>query len=56
MTAVCLMRRSGGLAWLSRIQKIIEKIGILECDMNILNKTAFQVGIANTAKVVTRYN
>ena len=42
------------LAWFGRVQKTIEENGVLECDIYNFDETGFQMGIASTAKVVTR--
>ncbi|EAQ88446.1 hypothetical protein CHGG_05065 [Chaetomium globosum CBS 148.51] len=42
------------LEWLQRVQNTIESNGILDCDIYNFDETGFQVGVASTAKVVTR--
>jgi DDE superfamily endonuclease/Tc5 transposase DNA-binding domain/helix-turn-helix, Psq domain len=42
------------LAWFQRVQKTIESNGILDCDIYNFDETGFQMGVASTAKVVTR--
>jgi len=42
------------LAWLRRVQKVVEAKGVLDCDIYNFDETGFQMGVASTAKVVTR--
>ena len=42
------------LAWFERVQKTIEIYGILDNDIYNFDETGFQMGVASTAKVVTR--
>ena len=42
------------LEWLQRVQNTIQSNGILDCDIYNLDETGFQMGVASTAKVVTR--
>jgi hypothetical protein len=42
------------LGWFQRVQKTIESNGILHCDIYNFDETGFQMGVASTAKVVTR--
>jgi len=42
------------LAWLQRVQNTVESNGILNCDIYNFDETGFQMGVASTAKVVTR--
>lgn len=42
------------LAWFRRVRKTIESNGILDCDIYNFDETGFQMGVASTAKVVTR--
>jgi hypothetical protein len=41
-------------AWFQRVQNTIESKGILDCDIYNFDETGFQMGVASTAKVVTR--
>ncbi len=41
-------------AWFERVQKTIDLHGILDCDIYNFDETGFQMGVASTAKVVTR--
>jgi hypothetical protein len=41
-------------AWFNRVQNTIEENGILDCDIYNVDETGFQMGVASTAKVVTR--
>ena len=41
-------------AWFRRVQKTIEKYGILDCDTYNFDETGFQMGVVSTAKVVIR--
>jgi len=40
--------------WFNLIQNIIAKYGILEQDIYNCDETGFQMGVASTAKVITR--
>ena len=42
------------LGWFQRVQNTIESKGILDCDIYNFDETGFQMGVASTAKVVTR--
>lgn len=41
-------------AWFVRVQKTIMEYGVLDCDIYNFDETGFQMGVASTAKVVTR--
>jgi hypothetical protein len=41
-------------AWFQRVRDTIEENGILDCDIYNVDETGFQMGVASTAKVVTR--